>query len=632
MVSIQIYIIHNLKNSLKFKIVEFYDFFNYTLDNFDKQLLIMIKSSYKYKVGYDNMEITQKTIIDNIEDRSSKNLNVTAFESLGGSSIDYKTFFEMINVYAKAFIEIGVQNGDMVAICSAGTLDTMLNFAALNRIGATVQFVNPNYLKVNGKKYINDTNTKLLICMDRFYPLLKEELEKTNIKKILLSSLSEYSSLLYKIIIKRQKIKKEDRIPKVEYIELPEFIKKGENSNIKIERTKYEKDKPAVIAYTSGTTGDPKGIVHTNDSINNMISIYAMTGGFGPGRGDRNLVLIPPMYLTSFVHSLFGTMILGPTNILQPIYDASTLGRDLKKYEPKTVVASKAHYINLKNSNLKKDSLSFLQYPYCGGEAFSKATIKKINEILEYYGIPPIILGYGLSEFGTMTMFNSDIKARTNESGILIPEVEAKILDLNTKEPVKRGERGELYIKTPAMMKEYLNNKEATKKFIVVDEHGKKWGKTGDIAAIIGKYNGKDVYEVFGRKTDSFINKEGKIVYLFDIENKLEEIKFIKEAEIIALEIEDKYVPIAHVILDEKMNIDEESAVIYINKKLKENFSDSNYIPYAYKIRKKFATSPISGKRDYKILETELESFYKVNENNEIEIIDLKPKTKVKKI
>lgn len=578
------------------------------------------------------MEATQKTIIDNIEDRSSKNLNVTAFESLGGTSISYKTFFEMVNIYAKAFLEIGIQNGDMITICSSGTLDTMLNFAALNRIGAIAQFINPNYLKVNGKKYIDDTNTKLLICMDRFYPLLKEELEKTNIKKILLSSMSEYSSILYKIILARKKIKTKDRIPEVEYIELPEFIKKGEHSNLKLERIPYEKEKPAVIAYTSGTTGEPKGIVHTNDSINNMISIYAMTDGFGPGRGDRNLVLIPPMYLTSFVHSLFGTMLLGPTNILQPIYNPETFGRDLKKYEPKTVIASKAHYINLKNSNLKKDSLSFLKYPYCGGEAFSKATITKINEILKYYGIPRIILGYGLSEFGTMTMFNSDIPTRTNESGILIPEVEAKILNPETLEPVKKGERGELYIKTPALMKEYLNNPKATSQFIITDEYGKRWGKTGDIAAIIGEHNGKDIYEVFGRKTDSFVNSEGKTIYLFDIENKVEEIKLVKEAEIISLNVEGENVPIAHIILDEKMNIDEKTAVIYINEKLKESFNDKNYIPYAYKIRKKFETSPISGKRDYKILEYELDDFYKIDENNELETVNLKPKTKVKKI
>ena len=574
------------------------------------------------------MELTKKTIIDNIIDRSNGNLNVTAFESLGGSSINYKTFFEMIDTYAKAFIELGIKNGDMVSICTAGTLDTMLDFAALNKIGAVVQFVNPNYMKIDAKKYIDETNTKLLICMDRFYPIIKRELEKTNIEKIQLSSMSEYSSFLFKVIIKRQKVKPEDRIPGVEYIELPDFIRKGEKSTMKIERIPYEKNKPAVISYTSGTTGYPKGIVHTNDSINNMISIYAMTGGFGPGRTDRNLVLIPPMYLTSFVHSLFGTMILGLTNILQPIYDPTTLGKDLKKYEPKTVVASKAHYINLGNSKLPKGSLSFLQYPYCGGEAFSKSTAIRINEILDYYGIPPMILGYGQSEFGTMTMFNSDIPYRTNESGLLIPEVKAKILDLVTGEPVKPGERGELYIQTPAVMKEYLNNPKATAEFFVTDEFGERWGRTGDIAAIIGKYDNRDVYEVSGRKSDSFVDENNQVVYLFDIENEVESIEFVKEAEVVSAKVNGTEVPIVHVILNENGKKNPELTVKYINEKMKQKYGDTSYLPYAYKIRDNFSTSPISGKRDYNILKEETEGFYKVNEFDQIDLINLSEKTK----
>lgn len=577
------------------------------------------------------MEITKKTIIDNIEDRSGDNLNVTAFESLGGSSIDYRTFFEMINVYARGFKEIGVQNGDMVSICAAGTLDTMLNFAALNRLGAIVQFVNPNYLKANGKRYINDTNTKLLICMDRFYPVIKSELEKTNVEKIIMSSMSEYSSFLFKMLIKRQKVKDSDKIEGVEYIDLPDFIRLGEKSSVKIERIPYEKDKPAVISYTSGTTGEPKGIVHTNDSINNMISIYAMTNGFGPGRGDRNLVLIPPMYLTSFVHSLFGTMILGPTNILQPIYDATTLGKDLKDYEPKTVIASKAHYINLSNSKLPKGSLSFLQYPYCGGEAFSKATAIKINKILEYYGIPPMILGYGQSEYGTMTMFNSDIPYRTNESGILIPEVHAKILDLVTGKPVEKGQRGELYIQTPAVMKEYLNNPEATSKFFVYVENGERWTKSGDIAAVIGDYNGKDVYEVFGRKNDSFIDSEGNVVYLFDIETEVEGLSFVKEAEVVSMEVDGMKVPVVHVILDENAKTNPEAVVKCINDTLRIKYKNTSYMPYAYKIRESFATSPLSGKRDYAILSFETDGFYRIDEQKGIEPFSFKKDEKIKK-
>ena len=337
------------------------------------------------------MEVTGKTISDNIQDRNADKLNVPAFESLGGTTIDYKTYFEIVDVYAKAFKELGVQNGDIVTICSAGTLDTVLNFAALNKIGAVAQFVNPNYFKCNSKKYINNTNSKLLICLDRFYLDIKDAIAETNVEKVLLSSISEYSSYLFKIVARRKRISKSNLIDGIDYMELPKFIKLGENSNIKLERIPYVPNKPAVITYTSGTTGNPKGVVHTNDSINNMIMIYELANGFGVKCGDRNLVLIPPMYLTSFVHSIYAPMTLGTTNILQPIYNPKSLGKELKKYEPVTVIASKAHYLNLEDSRLPQESLSHTKFAYCGGEAISKSVAIRIDKILDFFGIPPLI-------------------------------------------------------------------------------------------------------------------------------------------------------------------------------------------------------------------------------------------------
>lgn len=569
------------------------------------------------------MTYTNKTIIDNIEDRNNKNLNITAFESLGGSSIDYKTFFKMVDVYAKAFKELGVENGDIVTICSAGTLDTVLNFSALNKIGAVAQFVNPNYFKFNSKRYIDETNTKLLICLDRYYPLIKEEIENTNVKQILLSSISEYSSLLFKIIAHRKKVKKSDMIDGIEYIDLPNFVKLGEKSNITIERMPYEKDKPSVITYTSGTTGNPKGVVHTNDSLNNMLSIYEIANGFGIGRDERNLVLIPPMYLTSFMHSIFGPMSMGATNILQPIYDPTTLGRDLKKYEPKTVVASKAHYINLANSKFPKGSLSKTRYAYCGGEAISKSVAIKINEILKYYGIDPIVIGYGQTEFGTMAMFSYDILNRVNESGTLIPEVKAKIVDLVTGKSVGQGNRGELYIQTPAMMLGYLNNKDATSKYIFYDDNGERWAKTGDIAEVLYQQDGQDVYQVSGRKTDSFVDETGKVVYLFDIESMIEDIDYVKEAEVVALTVDDKKVPIVHVIVDEKAKYAKKDVIKLIDATLKSKITNPNAIPYAYKLRESFATSPISGKRDYESLKYETDGYLKFDETGELTLVEI---------
>ena len=420
----------------------------------------------------DRLIVSEKTIFDNIFDNNQQNLNTPAYESLGGASVDYKTVFELVDVYTKGFMNIGIKNGDVVTVCAAGTLDVIIEFLALNRIGALVQYVNLNYFKYNCKKYINDTGCKLMICLDRFYPAIIKEIAETNVKQLLITSISEYSSLIWKVLAGKKSIKPNDRIIGIQYLTLKELYGIGKKSRIKIERIPYEKEKPAVVTYTSGTTGNPKGVVHTNDSLNNMFSMYDIASGFGVGTGDRNLVLIPPMYLTSFVHSIFAPMYRGATNILQPIYNPKTLGKDLMKYKPKTVVASKAHYIYLEESGLPKGSLHDTVYAYCGGEAISKTVAERINKTLDYYGIGPMVLGYGQSEFGTMTMFNFDIPNRTNESGILIPHVKARIVDPITHDEVKEGERGELYISTPAVMKEYLNNKEATEAFFETDEHG----------------------------------------------------------------------------------------------------------------------------------------------------------------
>ena len=516
----------------------------------------------------------------------------------------------MAEDYAKAFLSIGVKNGDVVTVVTAGTMDTILYFAGLNKIGAVIQFVNPNYMKFNSKKYINDTGCKILICLDRFYPLIKDAIAETNVSTIIAPSISEYFSPLYKSIIRGKKIKKSERISGVKYYNLKEFLKKGTDEDNPLSEISYEISKPAIITYTSGTTGDPKGVVHTNDSMNNMLDIYQISGGFGASEGVRNLVLITPMYLTSFVHSVIGPMSVGAINILQPIYRPKNLGKDIMKYKPETVVASKAHYIYLEEAKLKRGSLHNTKYAYCGGEAISRAVAQRINKTLEYYGIAPMVLGYGQTEFGTMTMFNIDIPDRVNESGILIPKVRAKIVDFKTGKDVLEGERGELWIQSPAVMKEYFNNQSATDAFFVQDENGETWAKTGDVAEIKYRYNGEPVYEVSGRASDSFVDEEGNIVYLFDIEMKVEEASGVREAEVVSLTVDGRKVPVVHLILDEESKGKEQEILSKIDSMLRENAASKNAVPYAYKIRDGFATSPISGKRNYEILQYETEGYF----------------------
>ena len=559
-----------------------------------------------------------KSIVHNLKERNKNRENQIAFESFG-QKMSYKTFFEAVDNYARAYSEMGIKDKDIVTLCLAGTLDTVINFFALNEIGAIANIVNPIYMKLNPKKYINDTNSKLLVIMDRFYPSLKDSIAQTNVEKIVVSSLTEYSSFLHKMIIKRKNIKKDDKIPGVEYLSLPEFIKIGENSRLS-EDIEYQNEasKPATIVYTSGSTGDPKGVVLSNDGFNNMVKIYDSKNGLGSNEGDRNLVLIPPMYGTGLVHSIIMPMAFGCNSILQPIYNPEKFYGDLRKYEPKIVVGSKTHYISLLDKKNKANSLDFLQMPFTGGEPITVSLANDINDELNHLGSEKLILGYGMSELGTMVMFNMDIKDRTNESGILLSDdIKAKIVDPITNTEVSENERGILKIYTPCHMNGYYNNSKADDEFFEIDEDGKKWANTEDIA----KVDENGVYHVLGRRTDSFVDKNSEMVYLFDIENLTEKTPGVRQSEVVALTIDGEKVPVVHIVPQEKVK----NKIELLNniKNICAEELPLNHQPFAYKLRDGFETSIISGKRDYQALKYETDGYIIFDKNNKAQIVNL---------
>ncbi len=560
--------------------------------------------------------ITEATVADNIIERNQKNANITAIEYFD-TQISYKEMFAYIELYAKAFRAIGVKPGEVVTLCLACTPDAIFAFYGLNKIGAIANCVNPNYFKIDGKKYMDQTRATTLFVLDRFYPMIRDALSVTTTKKVIISKLDTYaSSDLRKLRTGFfSRIRKSQLLPGVQYLETDSFLACGQGAPA-VMSLPYKPDRDAGIFYTSGTTGNPKGVVLTNDSLNNMIAMYDALDGMGRSPGDRNLVIIPPMYATGISHGLNAPFAFGCTNILQPIYDKYAFADDLKRYRPSTVTVTGSHYTALLESGLQKGDLDFLKFPCTGGEALTSEFAANISRHLMELGAQnPLIMGYGASEFGCMVMINQYLENRTNEAGYPMPYVKARIVDTKTGKVLGPNQRGEIQVVTPAIMKGYYKMPEKTASYFCCDADGTKWAKTGDL----GSFDENGVYQAYGRIADSFINSSGKTIYLFDYEKTISKHPGVLECEAVAISVNGTMVPAIHLVLKRAYKRQANRTISEIHKLLaKEGTLD---LPYCYKVRKAFATSAISAKRDYASLAFETDGFVMVKKDGTVQKI-----------
>lgn len=188
-------------------------------------------------------------------------------------------------------------------------------------------------------------------------------------------------------------------------------------------------------------------------------------------------------------------------------------------------------------------------------------------------------------------------ETKTNETGYpLEPFVKAKIVDENGF-IVQQGERGFLHISSPAVADRYLNNETATNERWYTDENGIRWGVTGDIAV----QNPDGSYNILGRASDSYIDKNGERVYLFDIEYSLELEDPVIEWEITAHETNEGTFVVGQVVLKKEYRDRQEEAIKLLCKK---------YNLYAVKVYDKFELSDVTGKRDFQKLKADKTGYF----------------------
>ncbi|MCL2821525.1 MAG: acyl--CoA ligase [Oscillospiraceae bacterium] len=537
-----------------------------------------------------------------------------------GNQWSFKQCEELIDIYARAFLLMLPDKKKSVTFCTPSLPSTFFAFYALNKIGVRANFVSHTILPSNPNEYIEETDTEILVLFDGFFKAVAPAIKKTKLKKIIIVSLSDgvktipdyVPDKIREYLLKTGTAKLiKIAMPFKKIMSLTKFESIGRKSNFEA-KSVYNKGETAVVLYTGGSTGIPKGVEITNEATNHLIETYKTITSITPG--DRNLVLIPPNHPTSFMISLLMPWRYGATQVIQPIYRKETFADDLINTKAQIVMAAPSHYAALLLKDFKAGDLRSLRSAFCGGEPVTKELAIAINNVLEKAGAerPWLGLGYGMSELGPTVFSATDetLSHLCNKVGSLIKGVEARIID-NDGNVLGNNEKGRLEVRTPYRMKGYYKQPELTAEFF--NEDG--FAKTGDIA--ICDENG--YYDVIGRATDSITAVDGSTVYLFDIERVIYKDNAVWEAEVIGLTCNGKDVPVVHIVLNSEYRGNDNDVILRLHTLCKEHLS-ANEIPQGYKIREVFGTNPISAKRDYRALLEERNGYFVVDGNEVREV------------
>lgn len=559
--------------------------------------------NYPWERYYDKdsrtVEVPNISIYDYFEKASLDYKKLTAINYFG-VKITFEEFKKRVDQCARAMISQGIRVGDVVTICMPNTPEAVIAFYATNKIGAIANMVHPLSSSEEIKNSIINTKSVLLILINVSYNKVIDFIDETNIYKTIICSPSISMPSLLSIgyqLTKEWGLNIPDDSENVMTWE--KFVLRGNNFKCEFPIVKREDD--ALYLHSGGTTGIPKNIVLTNGNINAIME-QAKIIFPDVGVGDTFLSILPLFHCFGLVVCVCAPLALGAEAVLVPQFDAGRFDKLIRKYKPTILTGVPTLFeALLKNPYMMNLDMSFVRYVISGGDSLSKERNHEVNKFLKNHNSNSHIMqGYGMTETTGPACFGALGSDKLGSVGIPLPGNVVKILDPDTREEKRCGEVGEICVSGPTLMKEYLDNEEATNNMIFKDEEGTRWVHTGDLG-----YMDEDGVLFFVQRLKRMLIVSGYNVYPSHIENVLLDHEDIDNCGVIGVPHPYKVqVPKAYIVLKKGVEASEEEK-LKIRKYLEKNLS-KYMLPKEIVFRESLPKTMI-GKVNYRELEKENE-------------------------
>lgn len=456
-----------------------------------------------FKKGILDAEFPKMKMYDYLYMRNLKNPNFVALNYYG-RKITYAEMFYNIEQTAKAFKQLGVQEGDYIVIAMPTTPESVYMLFALNRIGAVAVELDPRTTKEDVANTLLDSKTKMYITMEDNSTSVDEMLTENSkldkqIENVMFISPTQslpvglnYVSDLKDGIERLRKTK--PRVPKKDkYINWRNFILSGRSYTGNLD-SEYKENQVAEIIYSSGTTNTPKPIEYSNETFTSMVRQVEL-GENTYRAADKNLNIIPLYLGFGSNNALYTVLCFGLEDILIPVPVTNQLPGLMEKYKPNHVLGAPIHMkilLNYLQSNPDKMSdLSYLRSLVSGSAYLESSKQYALDEELAKRGCKiKVGPGYGQNEAGPGLSLSTDKFLELRKpgcSGYPLTHTTVSIFDPETDEELKYGEglEGELRYKTPCVMNGYaFNRQKETERFFHQGADGDIWCRSGDLGKI----------------------------------------------------------------------------------------------------------------------------------------------------
>lgn len=411
-------------------------------------------------------------------------------------TITYGQFYHRVLRGAQGLRKLGVKPGDRVIIYGYNSLNWVLAELALLSAGAVLVTLNPQY-KFPEIEYIVNHSEANTIFVD---PKLTSNFAQARAK---LPSLKNVISFGHP--------------PMAGAIGIEELIAKNEPLWAPIHR---EGDDPEAIFYTSGTTGKPKGVIRRHET-DQWASATFVRAWFKPD--DVVLIMMPLAFAYASVIELLPAIRIGATCVLVERFHPKLVMEAIQKYRITLVEGVPTMYAMMLNfQEADRYDISSIRFVVSAGAVLPWEIAVRFKD---KFGIP-VIDYYGLVEGAPAISYDMTVEreSKPNSCGRPFPQMEARVIDENERE-VPLGDPGELLLKGPCVMKEYLKDKEATAQAL---KGG--WLHTGDMA----KVDEEGYFYIVDRKKDMII-RGGANIYPAEIEEVLYAHPKVAEAAVVGV-------------------------------------------------------------------------------------------------